>query len=55
MSSVPLIKLREYEKKPSDEHEILALDKKLDQELMDELAEKKILKITPQHFSKGRQ
>ena len=53
MSSVPLIKLREYEKKPSDEHEILALDKKLDQELMDELAKKKILKITPQHFSKG--
>ena len=53
MSSVPLIKLREYEKKPSDEHEILALDEKLDQELMDELEKKKILKITRQHFSKG--
>ena len=53
MSSVPLIKLREYEKKPSDEHEILALDEKLDQELMDELQKKKILKITRQHFSKG--
>ena len=46
MSSVPLIKLREYEKKPSDEHEDYTLDQKLDQELWKELEEKKILKIT---------
>ena len=44
MSSVPLIKLREYEKKSSDEHEDYTLDQKLDQELWKELEEKKILK-----------
>ena len=37
MSSVPLIKLREYEKKPSDEHEDYTLETKRDQELWQEL------------------
>ena len=46
MSRVPLIELREYEKKFADEHEVLTLDEKLDPELMKELEEKGILKIT---------
>ena len=46
MSRIPLIELREYEKKLADEHEVLTLDEKLDPELMKELEEKGILKIT---------
>ena len=52
MSSVPLIKLREYEKKPSDEHEDYTLETKQDQELMKELEEKQILTITRGNISK---
>ena len=46
MNENPLIELREYEKKSPDEHEILTLDEKLDPELMGQLEEKGILKIS---------
>ena len=52
MSSVPLIKLREYEKKPSDKHEDYTLETKQDQELMKELEQKQILTITRGNISK---